>query len=177
MELSGRYAYLNRDLVVNKVCEILGGTILDTIRSHHNYSFWEEHEGQKLWVVRKGATAAFPGQRGFIGGSMGDDAVIIEGIDSEASRKAFYSTMHGAGRIMSRTQAKKTFTRQEMEEWLARKGVTLSGGGIDESPMSYRRLDDVIGAHEGTIKVNHRLRPFAVIMASDEERRRDPYKD
>jgi tRNA-splicing ligase RtcB len=177
MELSGRYAYLNRDLVVNKVCSILGGTAVDRVVNHHNFSFWEEHQGRKLWVVRKGATAAFPGQRGFVGGSMGDDAVIVEGIDSELSRASFYSTVHGAGRVMSRTQAKKTFTRREMDQWLHAKGVTLSGGGVDESPMSYRRLDEVIQSHAGTIKVNHRLRPFLVIMATDEHRRRDPSKD
>jgi tRNA-splicing ligase RtcB len=177
MELSGRYAYMNRDKGVESVADILGANIIERTVNHHNFSFWEEHNGRKLWVVRKGATAAFPGQRGFVGGSMGDDAVIIEGVDSEASRAAYYSTMHGAGRIMSRTQAKKTFTRAEMEAWLANKGVTLSGGGIDESPMSYRRLDDVVRAHGETVKVVYRLRPFIVIMASDESRRRDPYKD
>ncbi len=63
------------------------------------------HFGKEYWVVRKGATPAFPGQKGFVGGSMGDNAVIIEGIDSELSAKAMYSTIHGAGRVMSRTQA------------------------------------------------------------------------
>jgi tRNA-splicing ligase RtcB len=108
---------------------------------------------------------------------MGDDAVIIEGIDSERSRAALYSTIHGAGRVMSRTEAKRTFTRHQMEVWVRDRGVTLIGGDVDESPMSYRRLDDVLKQHEGTIKVVHRLRPFGVLMARGDERRRDPYHE
>jgi tRNA-splicing ligase RtcB (3'-phosphate/5'-hydroxy nucleic acid ligase) len=69
-------------------------------------------------VVRKGATAAFPGQLGFVGGSMGDDAVIIEGIDSEESRAALYSTVHGAGRLFGRKEAKQRFPGAEMDAWL-----------------------------------------------------------
>ena len=67
-------------------------------------------------VVRKDATPAFPGQKGFIGGSIGDDAVIIEGVDSEASKEALSSTVHGAGRIMSRTAAKGKFVNETGED-------------------------------------------------------------
>jgi len=159
---------------VKEMCDILGGSIVDSIENHHNYAFEEEHFGQKLRVVRKGATPAFPGQRGFVGGSMGDDAVIIEGVDSEKSRASFYSTVHGAGRIMSRTMAKKTFSRAQMEAWLEERGVTLIGGDLDESPMAYRRLDEVLKFHDGTIIVRHRLHPFIVAMAGKDTD--DPYK-
>ena len=177
MQLAGRYAYANREAVIHEIRRILGAREVEMIHNHHNFAWLEEHGGQKLWVVRKGATPAFPGQRGFIGGSMGDDAVIVEGIDSEKSRASFYSTIHGAGRVMSRTEAKKSFTRNQMEAWLRERGVTLIGGGVDESPMSYRRLDDVLPHHEGTIKILHRLHPFGVIMAEDAERRSDPYHE
>lgn len=140
---------------------------------HHNYAWRETHGGRDLWVVRKGATPAFPGQRGFVGG-MGDDAVIIEGVDSEEARAALYSTIHGAGRLFGRMQAKRTFTRQQMDEWLRERGVLLSGGDLDESPMAYRRLPEVLAAHYGSIKVLHTLRPFAVAMAGGEA---DPWKD
>ena len=71
-----------REWVVERVRQIIGGAVTDMVHNHHNYAWRETHDGRDLWVVRKGATPAFPGQRGFVGGSMGDDAVIIEGVDS-----------------------------------------------------------------------------------------------
>jgi len=105
MELAGKYAYAGREAVVAKVLEILGASATWSVHNHHNFAWREEHRGSDYWVVRKGATPAFPGQYGFVGGSMGDLSVILRGIDSEASREALYSTVHGAGRVMSRTQA------------------------------------------------------------------------
>ena len=105
MKLAGRYAYAGRDWVCQKVASILGAQIMEEVHNHHNFAWEEEHDGRDLWVVRKGATPAFPGQKGFVGGSMGDFSVIIEGVDSDQSGEALYSTVHGAGRIMSRTQA------------------------------------------------------------------------
>src|SRR5262245_33848008 len=106
MQLAGRYAYAGREWVVDRVCRIIGGSVTDSIHNHHNYAWRETHNGRDLWVVRKGATPAFPGQRGFVGGSMGDDAVIIEGIDSQKSKDSLYSTIHGAGRLFGRKEAK-----------------------------------------------------------------------
>lgn len=174
MELAGRYAYAGREWVVERVRKIVGGYIMDMVHNHHNYAWRETHGGRALWVVRKGATPAFPGQRGFVGGSMGDDAVIIEGIESDLSRRALYSTIHGAGRLFGRKEAKRRFTRQAMTAWLVDRGVFLIGGDLDESPMAYRRLPEVIAAHAGTVRVLHVLRPFGVIMAGDLY---DPFKD
>ena len=118
---------------------------------------------------------------------MGDDSVIIEGIESDASEDIMYSTVHGAGRVMSRTQAAgkmnyKTRTRAGgevtpvmMREWVDKKGVLLRGAGCDESPHCYKRLDDVLAYHVGTIRVLHTLQPLAVMMAGADEF--DPYKD
>jgi RNA-splicing ligase RtcB len=86
----------------------------------------------------------FPGQRGFVGGSMGDDAVIVEGVDGPAARAALYSTVHGAGRAFGRKEAKRRFSHAEMDAWLRRRGVTLVGADLDESPMAYRRLPEVL---------------------------------
>lgn len=105
MQLAGFYAYAGREAVVTKVREILGASALQSIHNHHNFAWLEQHNGNKFWVVRKGATPAFPGQLGFVGGSMGDISVILKGVDSPASAEALYSTVHGAGRVMSRTQA------------------------------------------------------------------------
>jgi tRNA-splicing ligase RtcB len=175
MELAGRYSYAGREWVIERVRKIIGGSVTDMVHNHHNYAWRESHDGRDLWVVRKGATPAFPGQRGFVGGSMGDDAVIIEGVDSPEARASLYSTVHGAGRLFGRKEAKRRFTKAEMDAWLQQRGVTLIGADLDESPMAYRRLPEVIAEHAGTVKVRHTLRPFAVAMAGAGEF--DPFKD
>lgn len=191
VELGGLYAYAGREWVVERVRQIIGGHVLDTIHNHHNFAWRETHGGTDMWVVRKGATPAFPGQRGFVGGSMGDDAVILEGVESEASASSLYSTVHGAGRVMSRTEARGRFVKDpetgkkirqqgrvrhdEWQAWLRGRDVTVIGGDLDEAPQAYRRLPDVLAQHEGTIRVRHTLRPFGVIMAGAGEF--DPYKD
>jgi tRNA-splicing ligase RtcB len=194
MNLAGRYAYAGREWVARKVVGILGGRELELVHNHHNFAWKERHEGEELVVVRKGATPAVPGQKGFVGGSMGDDAVIVQGstgADSESferQRRALFSTVHGAGRVMSRTAAagkrnRKTgkivspgrVTPEMMQEWIARKGVILRGGGLDESPHVYRRLPQVLAAQGHTIEVLHTLRPLIVVMAGAGEF--DPYKD
>ena len=175
MELAGRYSYAGREWVVERVRQIIGGNVTDMVHNHHNYAWRESHGGRDLWVVRKGATPAFPGQRGFVGGSMGDDAVILEGIDSPQAQASLYSTIHGAGRLFGRKEAKRRFTRAEMDRWLQERGVVLVGADLDESPMAYRRLPDVLAHHAGSVRVLHTLRPFAVAMAGDGEF--DPFKD
>ncbi len=75
------------------------------VHNHHNYAWRETHGGKDLWVVRKGATPAFPRAAGFVGGSMGDDAVILEGVDSPEAKASLYSTVHGAGRLFGRNEA------------------------------------------------------------------------
>ena len=190
MHLAGRYAYAGREAVARHVVRgILGARIIEEVHNHHNFAWREKHNGEEYWVVRKGATPAFPGQKGFVGGSMGDDAVIVEGIDSPISREALFSTIHGAGRIMSRTAAKGHFVKvgkkrirqaglvrhDEMMKWIADKGVVLRGGDLDEAPQAYRRLPDVLAAHAGTIRILHTLRPLGVAMAGRDIV--DPYKD
>lgn len=105
MEIAGQYAYAGRNWVVDRVLALLGATDTLRVHNHHNFAWWEKHGGQRVLVIRKGATPAFPGQQGFIGGSMGDDAVIVEGVEAPRSAAALYSTVHGAGRVMSRTAA------------------------------------------------------------------------
>ena len=175
MELAGRYAYAGREWVCERVRRIIGGGETDRVHNHHNYAWRERHGGRDLWVVRKGATPAFPGQRGFVGGSMGDDAVIVEGVDSDEARASLYSTVHGAGRLFGRKEAIRRFNREEMERWLHERGVMLIGADLDESPMAYRRLPEVLAHHAASTKVIHTLRPFAVVMAGANEF--DPFKD
>ncbi|MDF1504340.1 RtcB family protein [Roseisolibacter sp. H3M3-2] len=197
MHLAGRYAYVGREWVARKVVAMMGARELELVHNHHNWAWRETHDGRDLIVVRKGATPAFPGQLGFVGGSMGDDAVIIRGADPSgtgaddvraAQRAALFSTVHGAGRVLSRTAAAGKRDRKTgrvlrpgavspamMEGWLRERDVILRGGGLDESPHAYRRLPDVLAAQGDTIEVLHTLRPLVVVMAGADEF--DPYKD
>ncbi len=195
MELAGRYAYAGREWAVRKVVDLIGGREMELVHNHHNFAWRETHYGEDFIVIRKGATPAFPGQMGFIGGSMGDDAVIVRGaeppVGSELEtiqKEALYSTVHGAGRVMSRTAARGKVKRKTgqvirpgivspemMHEWVRRKGVILRGGGLDESPHVYRRLPEVLAAQGGTIEILHTLRPLVVVMAGPDVF--DPYRD
>jgi tRNA-splicing ligase RtcB len=105
MELAGAYAHAGRDTVVEKVLEILGAEATEAVHNHHNYAWRERHFGTDVWVIRKGCTPAFPGQEGFVGATMGEPSVILRGTESDSGRELLHSTVHGAGRVMSRTQA------------------------------------------------------------------------
>lgn len=105
MSLAGQYAYAGRDVVVDRVLEILGARATYGVHNHHNFASRETHGGVDAWVIRKGCTPAFPGQEGFVGATMGEPSVILRGTDAPASADLLFSTVHGAGRVMSRTQA------------------------------------------------------------------------
>ena len=186
MELAGEYAYAGRDAVVAKVLGILSAEAVHEVHNHHNFAWREEHLGRTYWVIRKGCTPARPGQEGFVGGSMGDESVILEGVESDEAQESLYSTVHGAGRVMSRTEAagkvrKGKVLRPGKVDWpavqarLRQAGIVLVGGGADEAPEVYRRLGDVLAAHAGSTRVKHTLRPLGVAMAGRDVR--DPYKD
>lgn len=191
MDLAGKYASAGREWVVEYIAkEILGANIIDRVENHHNFAWQENHYGQDMWVIRKGATPSFPNQRSFVGGSMGTNSVILRGLDNDASRDLLYSTVHGAGRVLSRTQAAGKFkgwgkkrvrvsdglvNEEEMRRMIEERGTILIGAGPDEAPQCYRQLDDVLQYHSDTVTVEHTLTPLIVAMASGEEF--DPYKD
>ncbi|NVN05239.1 RtcB family protein [Asaia spathodeae] len=176
MELAGRYAYAGREWVVDRVRRIIGGEVTKTVHDHHNFAWRETHFGKECWVVRKGATPAFEGQEGFIDGSMGDHAVIVEsGKPSAATQNLLSSTVHGAGRVLGRRDALRSLSRGEMIDWLRRENVLLAGGDLDESPMTYRRLKQVLSEQGNTITINHVLKPLLVVMAGNDTV--DPYKN
>lgn len=187
MKLAGRYAYAGRSYVVAKVLDILGTQSSFEVHNHHNFAWGEEHAGERVVVVRKGATPNRPGQISFVGGSMGDISVIIRGKDTEENRAALYSTMHGAGRVMSRTKAAGKFNWKTktcsggVVVWdavradLRNRGIELRGAGADEAPEVYKNLRSVLAAHAETVEVLHTLTPLGVAMAGGNEY--DPYAD
>jgi tRNA-splicing ligase RtcB len=198
MQLAGDYAYAGRDTVVSKVLDILDTESTHEVHNHHNFAWREEHFGREYWVIRKGCTPARPGQEGFVGGSMGDESVILEGVEGPGAAESLYSTVHGAGRVMSRSQAAGRFRYRKkvvdgrtvrvqeqvkpgivdwaaVQERLRKQGIVLVGGGADEAPEVYKRLPEVLAAHAGSIRVKHTLKPLGVAMAGREVH--DPYKD
>lgn len=192
MNLGGKYAYAGREWVCKMVAEIIQGNseYLDMVHNHHNFAWIEEHDGEKYFVVRKGSTPAFPDQRSFIGSNMSDISVIVRGLDTPEAKENLYSTVHGAGRILSRTKAAgKTrwkngqlikmsegiINENEMRESVKLKGVHLFGGGADEAPECYKKLDEVLQYHKNSVTVETRLTPIIVCMAGSDIR--DPYKD
>jgi tRNA-splicing ligase RtcB len=162
MQLAGRYAYAGREWAVRKVVDLIGGRELELVHNHHNFAWRETHYGHDYIVIRKGATPAFPGQMGFIGGSMGDDAVIVRGAEPESGseieeiqKEALYSTVHGAGRVMSRTAARGKVKRKTgkvirpgrvspemMHGWVREKGeparVPATAGGAGGAGRHHR---------------------------------------
>jgi tRNA-splicing ligase RtcB len=119
---------------------------------------------------------------------MGDVSVILEGVEHEHAWHSLYSTIHGAGRVMSSTAAAGKVNRRTgqlirpgavshdmMTGWLRREKVVLRGGGLDEAPQAYRRLPDVLEHHAGTIRILHELKALGVAMACAGEF--DPYTD
>jgi tRNA-splicing ligase RtcB len=192
MRLAGEYAYAGRDWVCQRVATILGARVVEEVHNHHNFAWREEHGGEQLWVVRKGATPAFPGQKGFVGGTMGEQSVILEGVENANAKWSLYSTVHGAGRVMGRLEAKgKTkFNKQTgetrvvkegkvsqamMNGWVSSAGIELRGAGLDESPDCYKRLPEVLAEVADSVKILHTLTPVGVAMAGANEF--DPYKD
>lgn len=151
MELAGKYAYAGRDWVCQKVAQLIGAPIVEEVHNHHNFAWREHHGGKDLWVVRKGATPAFPGQRGFVGGTMAENAVIIEGVDGgPESELTLYSTIHGAGRSMGRREAAgkfKTIARWRCQDirnctYTAAKGGyhKIEGGPTPKCPLCGHKL-------------------------------------
>jgi tRNA-splicing ligase RtcB (3'-phosphate/5'-hydroxy nucleic acid ligase) len=186
MELAGEYAHAGRDVVVDRVLEILGTSAAYSVHNHHNFAWREHHHGADVWVIRKGCTPAFPGQEGFVGATMGEPSVILRGTDAPGGEELLFSTVHGAGRVMSRTQAagKRRKGRvikpglidfDAVRAGLVSEGIELRGGAADEAPGAYKRLDEVLAAHADTVAVVHRLDPIGVAMAAPGTL--DPYKD
>jgi len=188
MTLGGEYAYAGREWVCKTVAEIIQGNseYLDVVHNHHNFAWKEEHDGENYFVVRKGSTPAFPDQRSFIGSTMSDQSVIVRGLDTPAAKENMYSTVHGAGRELSRTQAKGKWKRgvqitkglvdeDEMRNEMRTAGVHLFGAGADEAPACYKKLDEVLEYHKDSVVVETRLTPLIVCMASADTK--DPYKD
>jgi tRNA-splicing ligase RtcB len=170
MQLMGKYAAANHACIHHHVVKALGAKVLLDIENHHNFAWKEEHDGEMVIVHRKGATPAGEGVLGIIPGSMGAPGFVVRGKGNEASLS---SAAHGAGRRMSRKQAKKSFTWSEVKKFLQERDVTLLSAGLDEVPMAYKDIHEVMAAQADLVEKMARFDPRLVKMAPAGERPED----
>ena len=170
MEMMGKFASANHHVIHESVARSLGEQPLTQIENHHNFAWKEEHDGREVVVHRKGATPAGRGVLGIIPGSMASPAYVVEGLGEPASLN---SAAHGAGRRMSRTQAKRKFRWPEIQQLLHDRGVTLISAGLDEVPQAYKNIDAVMAAQRTLVKPLARFMPRLVKMAPAGERPED----
>jgi len=170
MQLMGQFAAANHEVIHREMVRALGATSLASVENHHNFAWLESHDGEDLYVHRKGATPAGKGVLGIIPGSMASPAYIVRGRGEES---ALRSASHGAGRVMSRTQAKKSLKWNSVKELLATKGVELISAGLDEAPFVYKDINKVMDAQQDLVDVVARFMPKIVKMAPPGERPED----
>jgi len=170
MELMGKYAAANHACIHRHMAKHLGATVLLDLENHHNFAWKERHDGEELIVHRKGATPAGEGVLGIIPGSMATTTYVARGKGSEAS---LHSAAHGAGRVMSRTEAKKRFDWPEVMKLLKARGVKLISAGLDEVPMVYKNIDRVMAAQSDLVEPVATFQPRLVKMAPSGERAED----
>jgi tRNA-splicing ligase RtcB len=171
MELMGRYAAANHALIHAHIGRVLGVGVRLDLENHHNFAWRERHrlpDGSEAEVIvhRKGATPAGAGVLGIIPGSMGTPGYIVRGRGVAASLN---SAAHGAGRRMSRRKAKETFTWDSAQRFLRQRGVTLLSAGLDEVPMAYKDIDEVMAAQRDLVEPLARFEPRLVKMAPSGE--------
>jgi tRNA-splicing ligase RtcB len=172
MELAGKFASANHYVIHQRVAKAVGVKAVAVVENHHNFA-WRERisspsgfsdSEREVIVHRKGATPAGKGILGVIPGSMADAGYVVRGTGNAESLN---STAHGAGRAMSRKAALHSITKTERDRYLKERGVTLIGGGLDESPQAYKRIDDIIAAQADLIEIVGKFRPIMVRMATE----------
>ena len=167
MNLAGDYASACHEVIHRKLTKAIGGTVLARVENHHNFAWKEMYNGEEVIVHRKGATPAAKGVMGIIPGSMTAPGFLVRG---KGETTALNSASHGAGRQMSRTQAIKNISKAEMKKILQDCGVSLIGAGLDEAPMAYKDIHQVMASQQELVDVVGKFTPKMVRMADDGSR-------
>ncbi|HEY0514137.1 MAG TPA: RtcB family protein [Thermoanaerobaculia bacterium] len=170
MNLMGEYAAANHERIHHHVAQALGFGVLKAVENHHNFAWKEEHGGREVIVHRKGATPAGPGVLGIIPGTMADPAFLVSGLGEASSLR---SASHGAGRLMSRNEARRRFTWQQARALLADRNVELLSADLDEAPMAYKNIHEVMNAQTDLVEVLGTFTPRMVKMSPPGERAED----
>lgn len=166
MQLMGRYSAANHELIHQHIIEETGTEVIAGVENHHNFAWIEEHDGEELVVHRKGATPAGLGVLGIIPGSMATAAYVVRGTGETASLR---SAAHGAGRRMSRKQAKKRYRWSDVSAMLKENKIRLLSAGLDEVPMAYKDIHDVMAAQQDLVRPIAQFQPRLVKMAPSGE--------
>ena len=164
MNLMGEYASANHAVIHDNIVSILGAEVLATVENHHNFAWREIHNGKELIVHRKGATPAGEGILGIIPGSMADPCFVIRG---KGKAESLNSASHGAGRRMSRNEARKKFNWNDWKSILKQRGVRLLSAGLDEVPGAYKDINAVMAAQSDLVDIIARFDPRIVKMSDD----------
>jgi len=160
------FARINRQLMMQAVLESMGTLLppfradLEAVNCHHNYVAVEKHFGKKVWVTRKGAVRAGLGEYGIIPGSMGAASYIVRG---KGNPDSFHSCSHGAGRLMSRSEAKRRFTIQDHERAVAHVECRIDKDVIDETPAAYKPIEAVMAAQNDLVEIVYTLRQVVCV--------------
>ena len=165
MQLAGRFASASHYVIHHRVAAAVGLKEAVVVENHHNFA-WKEKlsDGREVIVHRKGATPAGVGVLGVIPGSMGDAGYVVRG---RGVSESLESASHGAGRLMSRKAALNSISRSARDEYLKERGVTLLGGGLDESPQAYKPIESIIAAQHDLVDVIGKFTPRIVRMADE----------
>jgi len=167
MNLAGDYAAACHEVIHNKLVKAIGGQVLIRVENHHNFAWKETWNGEEVIVHRKGATPAARGVMGIIPGSMTAPGFLVRG---KGVPEAISSASHGAGRLISRSQAIKTLTTLQLRSALQAAGVSLTGAGLDEAPMAYKDIHAVMAAQKALVDIVATFTPRIVRMAEDGSR-------
>ena len=170
MQLMGKYAEANHECIHKALLKSLGAHSLASIENHHNFAWIEKHDGEDLVVHRKGATPAGEGELGVIPGSMTAPTYVVVG---KGSSESLCSSSHGAGRRMSRRKAKLKYRNADLRKAVDKAGVELLSAGIDEAPMVYKDIDEVMAAQTDLVESIATFMPSIVRMADPGERPED----
>jgi tRNA-splicing ligase RtcB len=162
MQLMGRYAAANHELIHGRILRRLGAEAVAAVENHHNFAWLEEHDGRQVVVHRKGATPAGRDRLGVIPGTMASPGYLVRGL---GNRDALCSAAHGAGRRLSRGEARRRFRWRDADDLLAQRGVTLLSAGLDEIPFAYKDIDQVMAAQADLVRIVARFDPRLVKMA------------
>lgn len=167
MNLAGDYASACHHQIHERIALALGEEALTMVENHHNFA-WKEQDaqGKEIIVHRKGATPAGKGVLGIIPGSMTAPGFIVRGKGEVAS---INSASHGAGRMMSRTKAKQSISKKEVNQLLSKAGVEVIGAGLDEAPMAYKDIHQVMAAQQNLVEVLGTFLPKVVRMCGDDK--------
>jgi tRNA-splicing ligase RtcB len=168
VEWAQGYARINRELMMQQVIDAVGRAPgirefearVTAVNCHHNYVTREVHYGNEIFVTRKGAVRAGKGDLGIIPGSMGARSYIVQG---KGQPESFDSCSHGAGRVMSRTEAKRRFTIEDHRKATAGIECRKDAEVIDETPMAYKDIDQVMAAQADLVDVVHILRQVVCV--------------